>query len=198
MPGKQKLKNILVYCGASMGSKPVYKETAKAFGYLLAENNIGLIYGGGSIGLMGVTADAVLEKGGHVTGVIPHFLNTAEVGHNGVSELILVDNMHERKALMLSRCDAVVALPGGFGTLDELFEALTWAQLVLHRKPIGLLNVEGYYDHLLALAASMQGEGFLQSATRNLLLHDTNMHTLLQRLEENLPPAGTPEHLSIS
>lgn len=198
MPEKQKLKNILVYCGASMGSKPVYKETAKAFGYLLAEKNIGLVYGGGSIGLMGVIADAVLEKGGHVTGVIPHFLNTAEVGHNGVSELILVENMHERKALMLTRCDAVVALPGGFGTLDELFEALTWSQLELHRKPIGLLNVEGYYDHLLALAASMQAEGFLQPATRNLLLHDTEMGSLLQRLDEHLPAADAPEHLEIT
>jgi uncharacterized protein (TIGR00730 family) len=198
MPEKQQLKNILVYCGASTGSKPVYKETAKAFGYLLAEKNIGLVYGGGSIGLMGIIADAVLEKGGHVTGVIPHFLNTAEVGHNGVSELILVENMHERKALMLKRCDAVVALPGGFGTLDELFEALTWSQLELHRKPIGLLNVEGYYDQLLALSVSMQTEGFLQPATRNLLLHDTDMRTLLQQLENNLPPAGTADHLEIS
>lgn len=184
----QQLKNILVYCGASSGNKPLYRETAKAFGYLLAEKNIGLVYGGGSIGLMGTIADAVLEKGGRVTGVIPHFLNTAEVGHTGLTELTLVENMHERKALMLSHCDAIVALPGGFGTLDELFEALTWAQLGLHQKPIGLLNLEGYFNHLLALANSMCAEGFLQETTRDLLLHDTDMQKLLSRLAEKIVP----------
>ena len=183
MSEPKQLRSILVYCGASMGKNPIYKETAKAFGHLLAAKNIGLVYGGGSIGLMGVIADAVLEKGGKVIGVIPAFLNTAEVGHSRLTELQLVETMHERKALMLSHCDAVVALPGGFGTLDELFEALTWSQLGLHHKPIGLLNVNGYFDKLLSLCDAMRAEEFLQRKTLDLLLHDTNAEKLIARLD---------------
>lgn len=171
---------LLVYCGASSGTNPVYRETAAAFGRLLAAEKIRLVYGGGSIGLMGVMADAVLQSGGAVTGVIPGFLNTLEVGHKGVADMRIVNSMHERKALMEQLSDAIIALPGGFGTFDELFEMLTWSQLGLHRKPIGLLNVNGYFDHLVQQLQRMEQDGFLRKETRSLLLIETEMKTLLE------------------
>lgn len=176
------MKSLLVYCGASTGSNPVYAETARHLGYLLAGKKIRLIYGGGSIGLMGIIADAVLEKGGEVTGVIPHFLNKQEVGHTGLTQLHLVESMHDRKALMEKLSDAVVALPGGFGTLDELFEMLTWSQLGLHAKPVALLNVNGYFDGLIAQLDRMEQENFLKKETRSRLLVFTSSDELLSAL----------------
>ncbi|TND08846.1 MAG: Conserved hypothetical protein CHP00730 [Bacteroidetes bacterium] len=173
------MKSLLVYCGASTGHNKLYTELAHDFGRLLAEKKIRLVYGGGSIGLMGVLADAVLENGGEVTGVIPDFLNTLEVGHTRLTQMHIVKSMHERKALMEQLSDAVVALPGGFGTLDELFEMLTWSQLGLHQKPVGLLNVNGYFDHLLTLLDHMQAEGFVKKQTRGLLHVSGNAEEIL-------------------
>ena len=146
----RKLNAILVYCGANWGNKPIYADTAIALGKQLVKQKLELVYGGGSVGLMGIIADTVLVEGGKVIGVIPDFLNVKEVGHTGLTELHEVKSMHERKAMMEKLCDGVIVLPGGYGTMDEVFEMLTWSQLGLHRKPIGILNVNGYYDHLIA------------------------------------------------
>jgi len=184
------MRSLLVYCGSSTGSKPVYRETAGRFGTLMAKRNIRLVYGGGSIGLMGILADSVLKSGGEVTGVIPDFLNALEVAHRGVEDMRIVKSMHERKALMEQLSEAVVALPGGYGTLDELFEILTWAQLGLHDKPVGLLNLDGYFDHLIAQADHMLGEGFISERTRALLLIESDAEKLLDRLQNARPGAN--------
>jgi uncharacterized protein (TIGR00730 family) len=176
------LKSILVYCGANSGKHPVYHEAAVALGKLFVEQNIRLVYGGGSVGLMGVIADTVLAAGGEVVGVIPQFLNVKEVGHTGCTELHEVSSMHERKALMEKLSDGVVVLPGGYGTFDEVFEMLTWSQLGLHRKPIGLLNIRNYYDHLVAQLDHMVQEGFLNTNNRKLLLEDNSPAELLEKM----------------
>jgi uncharacterized protein (TIGR00730 family) len=180
------IRSIAVYCASSPGHNPIYRQAARALGRIMAERSLELVYGGGSVGLMGEIADAVMENGGKVTGVIPDFLYQREVGHNGLTELFIVDSMHTRKRMMFERCDAIITLPGGFGTLEELFEMLTWAQLNLHRKPIGLLNVEGFYDHLIALVNHMHTEGLLSSSSLQLLLHASHPEALLQKLTENL------------
>jgi uncharacterized protein (TIGR00730 family) len=180
----RKLNAILVYCGANWGNKPVYAETAIALGKFLAKEKLELVYGGGSVGLMGIIADAVLAEGGKVVGVIPGFLNVKEVGHAGLTELHEVESMHERKALMEKLCDGVVVLPGGYGTLDEVFEMLTWSQLGLHRKPIGILNVNGYYDHLIAQMDKMVEEGFLSANNRKLMLVDADIETLIEKMRK--------------
>ncbi len=176
------LKSILVYCGANSGNDSGYRESAITLGKLLAERKIKLVYGGGSIGLMGIIADTVLAAGGEVIGVIPEFLNIKEVGHTGCTELHEVKSMHERKALMEKLCDGVIVLPGGYGTLDEVFEMLTWSQLGLHRKPIGILNVNGYYHHLIAQLDHMVKEGFLNANNRQLLLEDQTPLALLEKM----------------
>ncbi len=181
------MKNILVYCGANAGNKSIYTETAQKLGKTLASHKIRLIYGGGSIGLMGVIANAVLENGGAVTGVIPHFIDKMEVGHPQLTETHKVENMHERKAMMESLCDGIITLPGGYGSMDELFEILTWAQLGLHSKPVGILNVNGFYDFLLKQLDLMVGEGFLRQENRNLLIVSDNIDDLLARMESFLP-----------
>lgn len=183
------IRSLLVYCGANSGKAPVYAETSRAFGKLLAVEKIRLVYGGGSVGLMGILADAVLENGGTVTGVIPGFLNVKEVGHTGLTEMHEVKSMHERKAKMEELSDAAVALPGGFGTMDEIFEMLTWAQLGLHNKPLGLLNVNGYYDHLIALLDTMVREGFLRQSNRNLIIISESAEELLELLRNANPVA---------
>ena len=165
------MTHFAVFCGASTGHDPVYLEAARSVGRALAERGLGVVYGGGHVGLMGAVADAAMEAGGHVVGVIPGFMTEKEVAHERVSELILVKDMHERKMVMHQRSQAVIALPGGFGTMDELFELLTWKQLRLHAKPMGLLNVKGYYDGLLTQMAHMRQEGFLHDDTR-VLAHD--------------------------
>ena len=186
----QTIHSIAVYCASSPGHHPIYRQAARSLGELMAERGIELIYGGGSVGLMGEIADAVMECGGRVTGVIPDFLYQREVGHDGLSELIIVDSMHTRKRLMFERCDAIITLPGGFGTMEELFEMLTWAQLHLHQKPIGLLNVEGFYDHLIALVNHMHREGLLSSDSLALLQHAAHPEVLLRKFNSLVSPPG--------
>ena len=163
------MKSVLIYCGARVGNLPDYKEAAQLMARTLARRHLNIVYGGGGIGIMGAIADAALEEGGHVTGVIPHFLNEMEEHHGQLSKIHRVETMHERKALMADLADAVIALPGGYGTLDELFEILTWGQLELHSKPIGLLNVNGYYTHLVAHIDQMVETGFVTEHNRGLL-----------------------------
>lgn len=182
------MKTVTVYCGSRSGSDDAYGQEAYALGRLLASMDINLVYGGAAIGLMGAVADGVLQNGGKVTGVIPSFLRIKEVAHEGLSELVVVESMHERKALMNSLCDGFIALPGGFGTLEELFEMLTWTQLGLHGKPVGLLNINGYYDHLLLMLDAMVNQGFLSQSNRNLLLAETDAGPLLQRMLTYQPP----------
>ena len=156
------MNGITVFCGSSSGDKEVYLNTARSLGNALAENNIKLIYGGASVGLMGAVADGALEAGGTVIGVLPRFLEAKEIAHEGLSELILVDSMHERKTRMNELSEGVIALPGGFGTLEEFFEMLTWGQLGLHKKPMALLNVNHFYDTLLTFMGNMVDQGFLK------------------------------------
>ncbi|MCB0786225.1 MAG: TIGR00730 family Rossman fold protein [Flavobacteriales bacterium] len=168
------MTHFAVFCGASSGHDPVYMEAARQVGLALAERGLGVVYGGGHVGLMGAVADAAMEAGGNVVGVIPGFMTEKEVAHERVSELIMVKDMHERKLVMHQRSQAVIALPGGFGTMDELFELLTWRQLGLHAKPMGVLNVNGFYDPLLDQANRMKRDGFLHGATRILSHQDVD------------------------
>jgi uncharacterized protein (TIGR00730 family) len=155
-------KKILVYCGSSKGHNPIYEQQAKQLVHALKRYDCELIFGAGSVGIMGVLADEYLKIGGHVVGVIPSFMEPWEVKHKGIQECFVTESMHARKQLMANRADGVIALPGGFGTLDELFEMLTWKQLDLHQMPISILNTNGYYDHLLAQMQHMVDEGFLK------------------------------------
>ncbi|WP_211260640.1 TIGR00730 family Rossman fold protein [Amycolatopsis jejuensis] len=172
---------ICVFCGSARGFSPEYTDAAAGMGKLLAQRGIGLVYGGASVGTMGVVADAALAAGGEVIGVIPEVLSSVEIAHGGLTELHVVADMHQRKAKMAELSDAFVALPGGAGTLEELFEVWTWAQLGIHRKPIGLLDVAGYYTPLVAFADHMQQEGFLRPETRALLTVDSDAAALLDR-----------------
>ena len=178
------MKNILVYCGASVGFDEIYKNTAIAAGKLLVEKNKTLVYGAGSVGIMGIIADAVLENGGEVIGVIPSFMEKFEVQHKGLTQIHIVETMHQRKQLMAEISDAVIALPGGWGTLDELFEILTWKQLGLHQMPVGLLNVNGFYDPLIEMIHKMVKEGFLKQTNFDMLMIDDNLESLLNRMEQ--------------
>ena len=182
------LKNICVFCGSSSGGHSVYAQTAQAVGRLLCRRGIQLVYGGGKVGLMGALADACLAEGGRVIGVIPQALVDKEVAHLGLTELRVVSSMHERKAVMADLSDAFMALPGGYGTWEELFEMLTWSQLGIHRKPCGLLNINGYYDPLLELADKAVSEGFLRETNRSLLLSNDDPERLLDRLSTNSVP----------
>ncbi|MEL6771622.1 MAG: TIGR00730 family Rossman fold protein [Bacteroidota bacterium] len=183
-----RLRRIAVFCGSKSGSNPAYAEAAQTFGRLAAERGIGLVTGGGHVGLMGVVADAALEAGGEVTGVIPHGLVVREVAHEGLTDLVVVNSMHERKAQMADLVDAFVALPGGIGTWEELFEAWTWSALGInadangHTKPIGLLNAAGYYDHLLAFVHRSLADGFVRPRQRVLLVDATRPESLLDKL----------------
>ncbi len=174
--------NIAVFCGANAGSDPAILEAARTIGAAIARRGWGVVYGGGHVGLMGDVADAALEAGGEVIGVIPGFMVEKELAHQGVTELIVVRDMHERKMRMHELSQAVVALPGGFGTMDELFELLTWRQLGLHGKPMGLLNVNGFYSPLLEQMARMDRDGFLHGPTRVLAAADGD--ELLDRIEQ--------------
>ena len=185
------MKRICVFCGSNAGARSEYAEAARALATVLAERKLGIVYGGGNVGLMGVLADAALARGGEVIGVIPQKLVDKEVAHRGVTELLVVGTMHERKALMNELSDAFIALPGGFGTLDEFFEVLTWAQLGFHGKPCALLNVAGYYDGMLAMLDHAVTERFLRPAHRQLVIADTDPLRLLQRLSDFVPaPKG--------
>ena len=183
------MNRITVFCGSSSGTEQIFEETAKLLGQKLAIENIGLVYGGANIGLMGAVADGALMNNGSVIGVLPIFLKSKEIAHEGLTELILVDTMHERKAKMNDLCDGVIALPGGFGTLEELFEMLTWGQLGLHEKPIGILNSNGYYDALIMLLDTMVGKGFLKGVHRQLVLVSDDIDDLLCRMKSFKPPS---------
>jgi uncharacterized protein (TIGR00730 family) len=177
------MKSLCVYCGSSFGNSPRYAKAARAMGAALAGRGITLVYGGGNVGLMGAIADEVLRQGGKVTGVIPQALLDKEVGHLGLSELHVVKNMHERKALMAELSDGFIAMPGGIGTLEELFEVFTWSQLRFHDKPVGLLNTDGYYDTMLAFIAHMVEQGFLRSEQAQLLMAEAEPAALLARFD---------------
>jgi hypothetical protein len=177
------VERVCVFCGASSGRRPAYAEAAGAFGATLARRGIGLVYGGGRVGLMGAVADGALAAGGEAIGVIPQELVDRELAHGGLTQLHVVGSLHERKALMAELADAFVALPGGFGTLDELMEQLTWAQLGLHAKPVGLLDVEGYWRPLIALARHATAEGFVREADLGAIAVAADAGALLDRLE---------------
>ncbi len=182
------MKSITVFCASSPGFSGVYMEQAYLVGKTLAEKGIRLVYGGANVGLMGAVADGALEAGGEVTGVLPDFLRAKEIAHRGLTELILVETMHERKTKMNELCDGVIALPGGYGTLEELFEMITWAQLGLHQKPIALLNTNGYYDHLVQLLQHMTDEGLLKAENQRMLLTGTDILTVLEQMRQYTPP----------
>ena len=182
------MKRICVFCGSNSGGRPEYPAAAKVMGDEIARRGMELVYGGGNVGLMGIVADAVLAGVGNVIGVIPQGLVAREVGHRGLPDLRVVGSMHERKALMAELADGFVALPGGFGTMEEFFEVLTWAQLGIHRKPCALLNVAGYYDPMIALFETFVGERFVLPEYRALVLDDTDPRRLLDRMEGYAPP----------
>jgi uncharacterized protein (TIGR00730 family) len=183
------MKSVAIFCGSSSGTDPIYNVQATVLGITLAHQNIEIIYGGAKVGLMGAVADAALSAGGKVTGVIPRFLRSKEIAHKDLTELIIVESMHERKTKMHELCDGVIALPGGFGTLEELFEILTWAQLGLHKKPIGLLDVDGFYDQLILLLRTMVEKGFLKEVNYNMLLISADIHDLLDKMKRYVAPA---------
>jgi uncharacterized protein (TIGR00730 family) len=182
------MRSLCVFCGSSAGRRPEYAAAARELGRLLAERGLRLVYGGGNVGLMGILADAALAAGGQVIGVIPEHLMAKELGHAGVTQLLVVGSMHERKALMAERSDAFVALPGGIGTLEEMLEILTWAQLGLHAKPCGLLDVGDYYRPLREMLAQAAGEGFLHPQHQQLLVTASEPAELLDRLARHQPP----------
>lgn len=176
------MRRVCVFCGSSVGNKPAYLDAARAMGKLLATRGIGLVYGGGAVGLMGVIADAALEAGGSVIGVIPQALFDREIGHGGVTDLRIVDSMHTRKAMMAELSDAFIAMPGGVGTFEEFFEAITWTQLGLHRKPCGLLNVDGFYTPLALFIDQAVSEGFIKPIHRTAIIVDSDPARLLDSL----------------
>jgi uncharacterized protein (TIGR00730 family) len=176
------LRRVVVYCGANAGNNPAFAQAARDVGTELARRKIGLVYGGGGVGLMGIVADAALAAGGEVIGVIPEALKALEVSHSQLTELHVVPDMHSRKAMMLALSDAVIAMPGGFGTLDELFEALTWSQLDYHRMLCGLLNVAGYYDHLIAWIEHSVATGLLKRENESLIVHGNDIGAMLDML----------------
>lgn len=188
--GTPAIASVCIYCGSSTGADPAFAAAARDAGALLAERGIALVFGGGSVGLMGVAANAALAAGGRVIGVIPRGLRTEELAHEGVSEMHVVDSMHARKQKMVDLSDAFIALPGGIGTLDELFETWTWLQLGIHAKPIGLLNVAGYYDPLIEFLQRMNRAGFLRRSHLEYLLVDSDAGNLLRRLHAFSPLPG--------
>ena len=176
------MKSICVYCGASFNGDPALLATIENLAEVFISKKVELVYGGGSVGVMGLIANAVLQKGGKVTGVIPQFLLDKEVEHHGITTLIVTENMHQRKQKMADLSDGFIILPGGFGTMEEFFEVLTWLQLGLHNKPIGILNVEGFYDHLLAQLDVMVERKFLKASNRELVLEDKDAKALVEKM----------------
>jgi uncharacterized protein (TIGR00730 family) len=183
------MNRICVFCGSSDGARPIYKDAARRLGVALARRRVGLVYGGGRVGLMGAVADALMAEGGEVVGVIPHALVAREAAHEGITELRVVDSMHERKALMATLADAFVSLPGGMGTIEETCEMLTWAQLGIHRKPCAVVNVDGYFDPLLAFFDRGVAEGFIRPEHRALLVEARDPEAALDLVEAYRPPA---------
>ena len=194
---EQKIKRICVFCGSSGGNQEIYAAKARELGQLMAAKGIGLVYGAGGIGLMGTVADSVLEENGEVIGIIPYALATKERAHISAS-MRVVNTMHERKAMMADLSDAFIALPGGFGTFEELLETITWGQLGIHQKPIGLLNVAGYYDPLLAMIDRGISEGFILPRYRSLLTADSEVEPLLEKLFHYQPLEGIVKWIEMS
>jgi hypothetical protein len=184
------LRRICVFCGSSVGSRSEYAAAARELGQTLAQRGCGVVFGGGKVGLMGVLADAALAAGGEVIGVIPEALVAREIAHENLTELRVVHSMHERKTLMADLADGFIALPGGYGTFEEFFEAVTWAQLGIHKKPCGLLNTNGYYDTLLAQLDHAVSEGFIREANRSLVLDAPDVPKLLEKLTAFRSTAG--------
>ena len=183
------MKSIVVFCGSSEGNDQEIISAAKELGKVFAKQNIILVYGGAKIGIMGIMAQSALDNGGNVIGIIPDFLKSKEVFHSGLSQLIITKNMHDRKLKMHELSDGIIALPGGYGTLEELFEMITWAQLGLHQNPIGILNTNGFYDNLLKMLKKMVTQGFLKQENYELLLVDDNVNALLQKMQDYKPMA---------
>ena len=192
---KDAIKSIAVFCASSDGKDQLIFEKSYRVGKCLAQKKIKLVYGGSKLGLMGQVAKGVLDNNGHALGVIPDFLKTKEVVHTGLTELITTKDMHERKLLMHEKSDAFIAMPGGFGTLEELFEIVTWAQLGLRKKPIGLLNIEGFYDDLLAMLKKMVEKGLLREENLDILLVAANFEDLLQKMQ-NFKPMPVPKWMN--
>jgi uncharacterized protein (TIGR00730 family) len=182
------MRRICVYCGSNSGSRGIFAETAVKLADLLVHQRLELVYGGASAGIMGVIADRVLERGGRVHGVIPTSITKKEIAHQGLTELHVVQTMHERKTQMAALSDGFIALPGGYGTLEELIEIITWGQLRFHDKPCGIVNVEGYFDHLLAYLDNAVAEGFLRPENRAMLLAESDPAILLERFRLYVPP----------
>ncbi|WP_075259122.1 LOG family protein [Herbaspirillum camelliae] len=185
------MKSICVYCGSSPGASPAYAEAARKLAREMVNNNIALVYGGGNVGLMGIIASEVMQLGGEATGVIPKALLDKELGHHGLTRLHIVKDMHERKAMMAELSDGFVAMPGGMGTLEELFEVLTWAQLGFHYKPICLYNVEGFYDNLIAFVDHLVSQRFVSSDQSGLMMHEADPARLIQRFQTFKPTYKT-------
>ena len=185
------MNRICVYCGSNRGKQDAYVDAAESLAAVLADNDIELVYGGASAGIMGVIADKVLALGGRVHGVLPRSITHKELAHTGLTHLHTVDTMHERKALMADLSDGFVALPGGFGTLEEIIEIVTWGQLQFHAKPCGLLNVNGYFDHLLAFLSHAEQQGFIRAENRSMLLADSSPDRLLRQFKDYRPPSVT-------
>src|SRR5688572_30860177 len=183
-----KINRLTVFCGSSSGTEDLYRDHAFLLGQTLAKRKIGLVYGGANIGLMGAVADGALSAGGEVIGVLPTFLRNIEIQHTGLTELILVETMHQRKTKMDELSDGVIALPGGFGTMEEFFEILTWAQLGLHKKPMALLNVNGFYDHLIGQVQTMVDHGLLKEVNQRMLLSSNDINDLLTQMKNYNPP----------
>jgi uncharacterized protein (TIGR00730 family) len=181
------MKSIVVFCGSSEGNDPDILYAAQELGQVLANRNITLVYGAAKIGVMGKVAQGALDNGGKVVGIIPDFLKLKEVFHMGLTELIVTDNMHERKLIMHDRSDGIITLPGGYGTLEELFEMVTWAQLGLHQKPIGILNTNGFFDDLLKMLRKMVAQGFLKIENYTMLLVDDSVDGLLEQMQDYKP-----------
>ena len=189
------MKSICVFCGSSSGTRDAYSDAARETGRVLAENGYRLVYGGAKVGLMGMVADAALAAGGEVVGVLPRSLQEKEIGHEGLNELHLVGSMHERKALMADLSDAFIALPGGVGTLEEIFEVWTWGQLGYHQKPCGFLNVGGYYDHLIAFLDHQTQEAFTKQAMRDMVQIADSPRTMIGLFKDYSPPS-TPKWIN--
>lgn len=181
------MKYISVFCGSSSGTDNLFAEQATILGKAIAGRGYGIVYGGAHVGLMGAVADAALGHGGEVIGVIPHFLKNKELEHKNLTHIHVVTTMHQRKSMMNDLSDAVIALPGGYGTMEELFEMLTWAQLALHKKPIGLLNIDGFYDPLIAFSSQMINKGFVKAEYQQLMIVDDDPERLLNKMESYVP-----------
>lgn len=183
------MKNVVVFCGSNMGTDRTYYDHAYTLGRILANNGITVVFGGGKVGLMGALAEGAIHHDGRVVGIIPSFLKTKEIAHDDVSELIVVENMHERKMRMHAMSEGIIAMPGGWGTMEELFEMMTWAQLGLHNKPIGILNVNSFYDPLIALIDKMVLEGFLKEEFRSLIIVGNKVEDLVRDMQNYIAPA---------